>query len=160
MAVGQEENASETLQESEQGSSWTSSLYSCNNSLLHLRKSTQSDIDLFSPVSPSLPLCLWKGVKVARGWDTKQCLGTADNGQTWTWEREGNECHNAWKPPTGNFKIKWANTISGVHTFVHTHTQNEQWQETCHSSKTYTNRSTYIKENCSTHVLKLKPFLK
>lgn len=98
---------------------------------------------------PPVCLSLWMGVKVAGGSGTKQCLGTANNGLTWTWEREGNKCHNAWKPPTGDVKIKpWIQLA----VYIHSYTHNEQRQEACRSSKTYTTRGAYIKENCSTRL--------
>lgn len=137
----------------EEGSSETPSLYSwmCNDFLRYQRTLSQARhllLLLLHHQSVSLD-----GVSVAGGRGTKQCLGTADNGPTWTWEREGNDCHNAWKPPTGDFKIRlWIQLAVCIHS--HTHTHNEQSQEACHSSKTYV----YIKENCSTHAL--KPFLK
>lgn len=58
------------------------------------------------------------GVRLAESPGTKRCLGTADNGPTWTWERDGNTCHNAWKLPAGGgFKIRqWIQLAASTHT--------------------------------------------
>lgn len=104
-----------------------------------------ADIYVFSPIGPSLPpsfVSTWvlksPGAGAPRSVWVQQTMDRPKS------EREGNECDNAWKLPTGDFKIRpWIQSVT------HTDTDRGQSQETC-SSKTCTT-SAYIK--LTTHVL-------
>lgn len=78
-AGGHEENIDVQLSQTFFRSQRTAAVGLCNMSAT---MSFSQTLTCFPPISPSLPLCLWMGVRVAGGWGTKGCLGTADNGQT------------------------------------------------------------------------------